>query len=273
MSSVSVIVPTWNRADMIKKAVQSAINQTYPPLEILVCDDGSIDNTEKIINSLNDPRVIWVKGSHSGSPAITRNRGILKCKGEWIAFLDSDDEWLPKKLQKQIELAYKLGCKAICSNAYRLLPERGIVGTLLTWNKEIIMLDDLLNCNQVICSSVMIHRSLFEKTNGFPEDTKVIEDYALWLRIAIMSDFAFVNEPLVIYRDDAVNSIRSKVISDELLQRKYIFNDFLNWAKNYRSINKSYHHFIQKVRREYWKTIFNLWIRKIRNFLSMNINN
>ncbi len=94
-AEVSVIIPTWNAAATIKTAVLSALRQTYPPLEILVCEDGSTDNSKEIVESLNDARVRWLTGPHAGQPAIPRNRGIRKATGQWLAFLDSDDEWLP----------------------------------------------------------------------------------------------------------------------------------------------------------------------------------
>jgi len=240
MSNVSVIIPTWNRADMIEKAIRSAINQTLSPLEVLVCDDGSTDNSEIIVNSINDSRVKWVPGPHRGLPAIPRNRGISESRGEWLAFLDSDDEWLPGKLQKQLQLAHKLNCKALCANAYHFVPEKGIVDNLLSWSKEIISFDDLVKGNQVICSSSLIHRSLLESVTGFPEDPEVIEDYALWLRVATQTYFAFVNEPLLIYRDDPENSIRGKITEDIPLQRKHVLSDFAKWAetaKNFDLLN------------------------------------
>jgi glycosyltransferase involved in cell wall biosynthesis len=216
---------------MIEKAIRSALNQTLSPFEVLVCDDGSTDNSEEIVNSINDSRVKWVPGPHGGLPAIPRNRGISESRGEWLAFLDSDDEWLPGKLQKQLQLVDNLNCKALCSNAYHFVPEKGIKGNLLSWSNDIISFDNLVKGNQVICSSSLIHHSLLEYVIGFPEDPDVIEDYALWLRVATRTDFAFVNEPLVIYRDDPKNSIRGKITEDIPLQRKHVLRDFSKWTE------------------------------------------
>ncbi|MFY9338906.1 MAG: glycosyltransferase family A protein [Methanosarcina flavescens] len=99
MAEISVIIPTWNRAETLGKAISSALNQTLSPYEVLVCGvDGSPD--QKVVNSINDPRVRWIEGGKDGLASIPRNIGIKASKGEWLAFLDSDDEWLPEKLEK-----------------------------------------------------------------------------------------------------------------------------------------------------------------------------
>ena len=121
MSNISVVIPTWNRADTIEKAVRSALDQIVLPFEILVCDDGSTDGTEQIVKSIGDERVKWIPSPHSGRPALPRNRGIRESKGEWLAFLDSDDAWLPDKLEKQLNLAKKMGCRAVCSKTHSLI--------------------------------------------------------------------------------------------------------------------------------------------------------
>ena len=229
---VSVIIPTWNRAGFVEKAVRSVLNQTMPDLEILVCDDGSTDGTREKVLAIKDSRVRWIEGQHGGRPAIPRNRGLKEAKGEWIAFLDSDDEWLPKKLAEQMAFAEKKELKAVCSNAQKLIPDQGIVDNYIVYTKETITFDDLLDDNKVICSSMMIHRSLLENIEGFPEEAEVatLEDYAFWLRTATLTDIAYIAEPLVIYRDDAANSVRSKMNLGVWEQKRNVINNFLRWA-------------------------------------------
>lgn len=250
MNSVSVIIPTWNRSETIEKAILSALKQTMPPLEVIVCDDGSTDNTEHLVRSIKDNRLRWLSGAHGGRPAIPRNRGISVSRGEWLAFLDSDDEWMEKKLHKQLSLAKSKRLKAVSSNAYRFTPEKGMQGHLLKWKKEKITFDDLLRVNKVICSSVLIHRSCFDQAIGFPETPtlKAIEDYALWLRVATITDFAFSREPLVVYRDSPVSSARCDD-NDLIWQRRQVFEDFLKWGKDHHvddillsKAQKNYHH-------------------------------
>lgn len=255
MITVSVIIPTWNRARTIEETIRSVLNQTYSDLEVLICDDGSTDNTEELVKNFTDPRIRWIKGPRGGRPAIPRNHGIRQSRGEWLAFLDSDDQWLPEKLEKQLELANKLGYMASCTNALRFIPGEGIVGNLLEWKKTRTTFFDLMKINQVICSSSIVHRSIFDKVVGFPEDPEVIEDYALWLRVATYTDFAYVDEPLVVYRDDAANSVRGMVTTDFWRQRQFVFKDYLEWAQMsdvkevYRvEVTREYKHAIWKIK-------------------------
>lgn len=230
METVSVIIPTWNRAASIEAAVRSVLEQTHPVLEVLVCDDGSSDATKNIIAAITDDRVKFIEGPRAGRPAIPRNRGIKLAKGNWIAFLDSDDVWLPGKIEQQLAAAAKNNCKASCANAFRVLPGQGRTSAYLQLKEKTIAFDRLIRTNFVICSSAMIHRTILEKTGGFPEDEKLkaIEDYALWLRVSTLTDFAYVEEPLVDYLDDAANSIRAE--QKENVQREIVMQDFYQWS-------------------------------------------
>lgn len=235
MKSVSVIIPTWNREKTLKRAIESALNQTLSPIEILVCDDGSTDNTYKIVESLNNAKVKWFAGKHTGLPAVPRNRGIKNARGEWLAFLDSDDEWLPNKLEKQLRAVKQMKCRAACANAYRVksgpIPKK----SCLDYTGRIIEFSDLLKNNYVISSSALIHKSLIPKCLGFPEalELRAVEDYAFWLRILTQTDFAYVNENLVYYTDEPKLSIR-KTARSVHLQRKAVFQNFLSWSSKNR---------------------------------------
>ncbi|KAB0666163.1 glycosyltransferase [Oryzomonas japonica] len=247
MHTVSVIIPTWNRAILIEKAIKSVLGQTIPVLEVLICDDGSTDNTEKIVKSIGDERVKWVSGVRGGRPAIPRNCGIRASKGEWLAFLDSDDEWQPEKLEKQFSLLEELDCRAACTNAHNFVPGKGITGNFLRWESRKLSFYDLLPVNQVICSSALLHKSLVDIVSGFPEDEtlKGCEDYALWLRVATQTNFAFVPEPLVTYQNDAANSVRSS-LGEERIARMKVFRNFADWAEG-QGIPGMY---VQKVKRQ-----------------------
>jgi len=233
MVKISVIIPTWNRAETLGKAISSALNQTLSPYEVIVCGvDGSPD--QKVVNSIKDPRVRWIEGGKDGLASIPRNRGIKASKGEWLAFLDSDDEWLPEKLEKQFKRATETGCGASCTNAIRYIPSQEYTGEYVDdIFEDQISFPLLLKDNCIICSSVLVKKELVEKSNYFPEDPKlkVGEDYALWLRIATLTNFAFVNEPLLIYRDDPQNSIRAFCLPYWDLKAN-VLKSFISWAEN-----------------------------------------
>lgn len=229
MQKVSVVIPTWNRAHTIGAAIESVLAQTHAVHEVLVCDDGSTDNTPEIVAAINDERVRLITGPRAGRPAVPRNRGIKLAKGNWIAFLDSDDCWLPTKLETQFAAVKKDGTLASSTNAWQMLPGKGRVTQYLKLDNSQFTLRKLLETNYVICSSVLVQKQLVEECGSFPEadNLKAIEDYALWLRIASKTNISFCAEPLVEYLDDAVNSVRSS--AKEPVQRENVMLDFYRW--------------------------------------------
>jgi glycosyltransferase involved in cell wall biosynthesis len=240
---ISVIIPTWNRSGLISKAIISALNQTISPTEVLVCDDASTDDTYELVKSLNSPRVKWIPGKHSGLPAVVRNRGIKVSKGDWLAFLDSDDWWEKDKLERQIELIKKMQVAASCTNAYVINPHNCDRKRLYFAKKEVksvIGLNELQTTNLVICSSFLVKKELVEICGGFPEEPKLkaVEDYALWLRLSIKTQFAYSPKPLVNYYNDKINSIRNSFQNADL-QKKAVFWNFSKWsAKKYNKNQK-----------------------------------
>lgn len=231
MTRISVVIPTWNRARTIRAAVESALAQTLPPLEILICDDGSTDDTAAVVRMIDDARVKWLPGSHQGRPAIPRNRGIAAAQGEWLAFLDSDDVWLPKKLERQMAAINETGALAACTDAWRYIP--GVLDRtpLLGGRDEMLGWHELLRCNRVVCSSAVVKRTLIDRVHGFPETEKLRtgQDYGLWVRVANFTKFAYLSEPLVLYRDDVPNGVRAYA-PDGWTQRILVLEDFLEWC-------------------------------------------
>lgn len=259
MKNVSVIIPTWNRSKLVNKAIISVLSQTVAPLEILVCDDGSTDNTFEMVKSLNNPKVKWIAGKHSGLPAVVRNRGIKESKGDWLAFLDSDDWWEKDKLERQLKLVKKLQVKVICSNAYVINPHSNKKEGLYFSNKEVkdvLGFNELLTNNFIICSSMLIEKRLVEECGAFPEEPtlKAIEDYALWLRISTKTKIVYSNKPLVNYFNDPNNSIR-KAWHDAKLQKKMILKDLFKWLTSYSNKNNINVFFIIKTLIQYFKNV------------------
>ena len=229
---VSVIIPTWNRRHLLAKALASALSQRNVSVEVLVCDDGSTDGTAEMIAGWDDARIHLLSSNNTGRPAIPRNRGIAAAHGEWIAFLDDDDIWLPRKLENQLSAAQKYSALAVCSNALRLIPGNKANIPYLASPPEWLDFKILCRCNYVITSSAMFHRSLIPKVTGFPEEERYIavEDYALWLRIASLSPFIMLQTPQLIYRDSPATSIRGRSGSDKKALQSVFFN-WCMWAK------------------------------------------
>lgn len=260
---VSVIIPTWNRQSILERAICSALNQSYAVSEVLVCDDGSTDQSESVVKNFSDQRVRWLRGEHAGLPASPRNRGLREARGDWIAFLDSDDEWLPRKIEEQLRELNAEGQLASCSNAVRFVPGEGGKGPLLSFEKKRLDFNDMMKNNQVITSSCVLHRSVVKICGNFPEAEwlRGVEDYAYWLRVATQTDYVYLKQPLVAYRDDPLNSIRGLDKSDEAHHKELVFKDFLSWAgsvENVASVDASF----VRLSREAYNSL--KW-RKIRN--------
>ena len=195
--NISVVIPSYNRKDFLKRSIDSAINQTKKPLEIIVVDDGSTDGTEAMIKSDYD-FVKFIKQKNKGVSA-ARNIGIKVSIGEWICFLDSDDEWKKDKLEKQIN-AMK------CNPGYKLFHSNEIWiknGLRINQKKKHKkyggdIFDKCLDMCRISPSSVMIDKTVFDEVGTFNEDLVVCEDYELWLRICDKYRVFFIDEPLII---------------------------------------------------------------------------
>jgi glycosyltransferase involved in cell wall biosynthesis len=212
---VSVILPTYNRASLLKHALDSVLSQTVGDIETIVIDDGSTDKTVELVKGYT-PRVRYIRIEHSGLPSVARNVGLRLAQGDYIAFLDSDDQWLPAKVERQLEvLETRPAVGLVCSNALALGHGRHALGRLYLRDDQAgsgWVLERLLMDNFVITSTAMVRRSLLSRTGLFSEDPLLLvgEDYDLWLRIAAIAQIHYLPEALVLYRDDPAASIRAQ---------------------------------------------------------------
>lgn len=180
--NISVIIPVFERRDLIARALASVATQSLPASEIIVVDDGSIDGTADVVRR-NFPQVKLIRQPHRGVSA-ARNRGIEQAAGDWIALLDSDDEWRADKLQAQAaELARHPAMKFCHSDEIWIRNGRRINPKARHAKFGGWIFDKCLPLCCISPSSALIHRSVFERVGGFDEALPVCEDYDLWLRI------------------------------------------------------------------------------------------
>jgi glycosyltransferase involved in cell wall biosynthesis len=199
MKSFAAIIPTYNREATILRAIHSIARQTIRPQTLIVIDDGSIDQTEELVTAwirVERPpfKVIFEKTSNRGVSA-ARNLGVQLADSDWLAFLDSDDEWLPNKIENQLPLSETFpmvhGEENWIRNGVRVqAPRKYLKSGGRVFNRCV----DLCFISP---SSVLIERKLFERMNGFREDFPVCEDYELWLRIAAQYEVGFTSEPVL----------------------------------------------------------------------------
>jgi glycosyltransferase involved in cell wall biosynthesis len=196
---VSVIIPTYNRADLVRQALASVQAQTYRDFEIVVVDDGGTDGAFEVLSAWQEIRVLRHVCRRGVSAA--RNTGVAAARGEWLAFLDSDDLWLPDKLARQIFLLQGQPELLICQTDETWV-RRGVrVNQPLSHRKAAgkIFLPSLRRC-MISPSAVMLHRRLLEDHGGFDETLPAAEDYDLWLRLTWRYEVGLIDDPLVIKR-------------------------------------------------------------------------
>ncbi|WP_185858967.1 glycosyltransferase family 2 protein [Vreelandella nanhaiensis] len=199
---VSVIIPVYNRAHLLHRSLDSVVSQTFKNIEILIIDDCSRDDPYSVTKEYNDSRIKYIRQKENQGVAAARNRGLREAKGEFVAFLDDDDEWFPEKLSRQVELFLQsppevglvyTGVETVMDEGHsevQLPTERGDV-----YRKLLIK-----NCIHG-GSSTMMRRNIITNVGFFDENLVAIEDYEYWLRISRYYYFDFIEEPLVRYHD------------------------------------------------------------------------
>lgn len=196
---ISVIIPTHDRLPMVREAVASVLAQSFADFELIVVDDGSRDGTAAALRTDFGARLEVIETANRGVSA-ARNRGAEAARGRWLAFLDSDDLWEPRKLAAQLERV-EMEQRTIC-HTLELWVRAGVrVNSRRHHAKPEgdVFLASLERC-LVGASTVLLRRDVFERAGGFDESLPACEDYDLWLRLARSEEFSLVPEPLVIKR-------------------------------------------------------------------------
>lgn len=210
-ATVSVVIPSYNSAHHITETLESVFNQTYQPREIIVVDDGSTDGTRSMLEKYRD-RIIYVYQKNAGEPA-ARNTGIRRASGDFIAFLDADDLWLPNKLELQMDYFEKRPEVALVYTDMKQFDENGITHeSIKEWLKMSppsgYVFPQLFAETLFGSGTVVFRKSCVEKVGFFDETFFVGSDYEMWLRMARYFKFGYVDEPLMMYRHHASMATR-----------------------------------------------------------------
>jgi glycosyltransferase involved in cell wall biosynthesis len=209
MPEVSVIIPTYNSAQYVIEAVESVLAQTWRDFEVLVIDDGSTDDTEQVMRRYEAP-VRYLRQANGGV-AVARNRGIAESLGRYVAFLDADDTWLSHKLARQMEALRQQPRQRACYSAFTVVDaDLNPIGISRS-QRQGTALEDLLTHGNVIGSicTVLCDRSLFDLVGGFDPALSQCADWDMWVRLAAQTEFLYIDEPLVTYRQHGTNMSRN----------------------------------------------------------------
>lgn len=221
---VSVIIPAYNCAATLAQALDSVLQQQVP-MEVLVINDGSPEDLGPVMQPyLADPRVVYLESPHNLGVAAARNRGVELARGNYVAFLDSDDYWEAHKLTKQLALMERTGC-VLCATARELMtPEGRLTGRIFPVDPEITF-PKLCRHNQISCSSVLIRTEVAREFPMHHDDGH--EDYLMWLEILKRYGKACgLNEPLLKYRLSATGKSGSKLNSAKMTYKTYRYAGF-----------------------------------------------
>jgi glycosyltransferase involved in cell wall biosynthesis len=206
MPAVSVVLPTYNRASMLGRAVRSVLGQSYADFEVVVVDDGSTDGTAEVVAGFDDPRVKYVRLARNAGAGAARNVGIRMARGRFLAFQDSDDEWLPSKLAKQMAAFERgpSGLGVVYSDMQRVWGD----GTTSYFAAPDVLPGRLVRTSArfyQVCDlgvqSTLIRREWLDAAGHFNEELPALEDLEMFIRLSRLCAFERLREPLVKYHD------------------------------------------------------------------------
>lgn len=222
---ISIIIPTFNRGDYLFRAIKSVFSQSYKNYELIIVDDGSTDNTLELLAPLiKSNEIKYYKQENSGVSS-ARNLGIKNSSGDLVSFLDSDDEWLPNKLQEQINfLAANPHIKIVYGDEQWI--RRGIRVNQKAFHKKSggkIFKACVEQC-LIAPSSVLLQRSLIDEMGGFDDNFIVCEDYDLWLKISSTYEIGFIAHALIIKHGGHEDQLSTKYVAMDFWRLKALSN-------------------------------------------------
>lgn len=225
---ISVVIPVYNGRDTIATAIQSVLDQSHPPLEIIVVDDGSTDGTSALVEQTFGDRVTCITQENQGV-SFARNHGAMRAAGSWLAFLDSDDVWLPNKLEEQVRaIRERPACAAILCEVYFVDADNNIIGQSsrdADCSSRERYLNDVIKNPMLLPSTLLIRKDIFVANGKFDESLLTAEDLDFHLQLAAGSDLYIVDKPLVRYlRSDRGLSALKRTYDDYV----YVIERFVN---------------------------------------------
>ena len=233
---ISVIIPTYQRCERLKFALSSVLSQTYNNYEIIIIDDGSEDGTKEMVKSIKDKRIYYFWQKNSGGPANPRNKGIKLARGEWIAFLDSDDWWSSDKLQNcmiynndKVDLIYH--DLKLFKNKQQFLTRK----KFQTRQLKKPILNDLLLSGNIISNSTVVVRKKFLVSTGYLNESKeftAAEDYHMWLKISKLTNKFFYLPKYLGYYFEHNQNLSKKDMSIPTKNAVNEFKKFLTYKEN-----------------------------------------
>lgn len=261
---ISVIMPAYNCAKYISEAIESVLSQTYKNLEIIVVNDGSIDNTEDILQPFTNSGLINYFSQENKGPSAARNRGLKEGKGEYVAFLDADDLWNKDKLEKSVNFLEKNNFDWVCTSMIKFkqngekfikrIPDNSFALNFST--KEVKQLTNgifFFSSVAVHTPTIIVKRMCFDKVGMFDESFLICEDTDLWLRFE-EAGFrgGYLDEPLTIYRYNEKSLTKGRKVDGLEESAKVAKKHALILGLNNNSIKKSYSGFLWQVADLYW---------------------
>jgi len=204
---VSVIMPTYNRASLLNNALKSALNQTYPNLEIVVVDDASTDKTKELVEGLNSPIIKYIQHSKNRGGSAARNTGINNAIGEYVAFLDDDDEWEPNKTKEQVKVLQTYDAVLCTSN------EEGLDLSRMSTRSEITLDDFIKGHFTAGGTGVLMVKAFVIRKIMFDERLPRGQDWDVFIRISQQYKVGYLNLPLVKYNEGTHERISNNIIN------------------------------------------------------------
>ncbi|MGH2317096.1 glycosyltransferase family 2 protein [Planococcus sp. SE5232] len=247
---VSVIIPTYNRSELLKKAVESLKNQSHQNFEIIIIDDFSTDDTATVVKEMEDDRIIYLKHDINKGGSEARNTGIKRATGNFIGFLDSDDQWLPQKLEKQLGRFEEQPDVGVVYTGVQVVNENNQPTRKIVPEYRGDILPKLFESNCIdTTSSVLVRKEVLDQVQGFDAGLPSCQDWDLYIRLAQVTKFDFVKDNMVLFYHHSGERITTN--------KKSVLNGHLSIFEKYKALavkqqKSTFHRFVLTI----WKVVF-----------------